>query len=49
MPTIDQRKMEAGVLVGLFGQYFEVCMDDDRIRRRWLEKVPVVERDFVEV
>lgn len=42
MQTVDHGILEAGVLVGLFGQGLH-SMDDDCIRRRWLEDVPVIE------
>lgn len=39
MQPIDHGILEAGVMVGLFGQCFAVFMNDDCIRRRWLEHV----------
>lgn len=43
MQTVDHGVLEAGCTGGASRSILAVSLDDDCIRRRWLEDVPVVE------
>ena len=49
MQTIDHGIRKAWCTGGALRSMLAVCMDDDRIRPRWLEDSPVVRKDFPEV